>query len=158
MSWLENPRESVVVDRPRSITRWLSQTKRHVNPRRRFNPRTSPLLLNSICSASNVHDSLVGVERITVRLSIHSSVPVRLERASGSGICIDPKCYVVVTGRPHSDGCGKGEFTSAGGKTSLHRFLQVGHGCHLNAALCESRSVSSILGLLLSDYHPASAK
>src|ERR1700680_3495399 len=76
------------------------------------------LLLNSVCVASNVQDSLVGVERTMARFSVHSAVPLRLERVSGSGICIDPKCSVVATASHIQMAAGRGNLKIASSDTS----------------------------------------
>ncbi len=76
------------------------------------------LLLNSVCVASSAQDNLVGVEHTMARFSVHYSVPLRLERVSGSGICIDPKCSVVVTANHIQTEAGGENLQVAGGKTS----------------------------------------
>ena len=68
--------------------------------------------------ASSAQDNLVGVEHTMARFSVHSSVPLRLERVSGSGIYIDPKCSVAVTVNHIQTEAGRGNLQVAGGKTS----------------------------------------
>jgi hypothetical protein len=51
------------------------------------------LLLNSLCSAADLRDHLVGVQQSTV----HFSFPPRVQEIQGSGICINHSCSVVAT-------------------------------------------------------------
>jgi Trypsin-like peptidase domain len=58
-----------------------------------FRLLSTALLLTSLCSATDVRDHLVGVQRSTV----HFSFPPRVEQVQGSGICINESCSVVAT-------------------------------------------------------------
>jgi hypothetical protein len=71
------------------------------------------LLLSSMCVASNVQDSLVGVEHQTVRFS----VPLQVEQVYGSGICINQKCSVIATACHIQMAAGRGNVAVAGGHT-----------------------------------------
>src|ERR1700733_5893660 len=76
------------------------------------------LLLTGLAVASSVQDSLVGVKRTIIRFSIRSSVPLRLEQITGSGICLDPKCSIIATANHIQMAAGRGNLQVTGGKTS----------------------------------------
>lgn len=71
------------------------------------------LLLCSTCVASNVQDSLIGVEHQTVRFS----VPLKVETLYGSGICINQECSVIATACHIQMAAGRGNLAVAGGHT-----------------------------------------
>ena len=51
------------------------------------------LCLNTMCSAADLKDHLVGVQHATAKLSL----PPQIQQVQGSGICINQNCSVVAT-------------------------------------------------------------
>lgn len=58
-----------------------------------FSALSTALLLASVCSATDVGDHLVAVQRLTV----HFGLPPTVQQVQGSGICINAACSVVAT-------------------------------------------------------------
>jgi len=104
-------------------------------------------VLNLVCVASNVQDSLVRVEHKFVRVSVHPSLPATLpatpEQVYGSGICIDPKCSVVATANHIRVAAGTKHLKVTGSTTS--KVMSVATGNDRNLSLQDKRSPYSAL-------------